>query len=150
MPRPNAQGKKILDDAVRSFVRDVLGCNCPDEVFESIGYDQPSGHPTGPIVTIGGRLIVRFIPFDTSVKDPIPFSRSIMKFLVAGRRMRDRKGYNRFRLVIVFQGGTGRYKRFIDETQRAFKGSSIDDGRAHLHFVCYTNVPLPIRKMLSF
>ncbi len=89
--------------AVVRFVRETLGCQCPDEVFEriGIGFRNKGGASQGIpdvekiILNIGNRLLVHIISGDGIEED------MVWGFLNDGRVKRDILGLNRFRLVLV-------------------------------------------------
>ena len=89
-------------DAVRHLVRDLLGCGCPEEVFDDVQVAFPArlGHRAlaGSVkLVVGGRLLVVLVAAG-SLADLEKDARTL---LVRGRATRDRCGLNRFRLVLV-------------------------------------------------
>ncbi len=95
MPKPKEM------QALKSFVRDGLGCECPDEVFSfSQVKKKPDvfrGLPIDYLVTIGDRLLVGIClseSLDNGIRE------DIKKSLAAGKQLRDSAGFNRFRLVV--------------------------------------------------
>ncbi|MDY6836889.1 MAG: hypothetical protein SWH78_02845 [Thermodesulfobacteriota bacterium] len=90
-----------MDDKKRiiEFVKGVLGCQCPDEVFEKI--DAGVGHRFGntclQTMTIGERLLIYIWP----TNDPSLVRAHLKSMLLEGMKERDQRGLNRFRAVIV-------------------------------------------------
>ena len=80
---------------IEHFVRGTLGCQCPDEVFQSISIDRSGTADDAASCTrllVGHRLLIY-------VLDAASFgvAESALADLVArGRRERDERGYNRF------------------------------------------------------
>jgi hypothetical protein len=85
---------------IPAFVRQRLGCTCPDEVFQSVSMD-PEFRVAGcadPLVRIGvgGRLLIYLMPdvAAAAVKQGLP------QVVETGVAERDRRGYNRLRIVL--------------------------------------------------
>ncbi|MDF1535916.1 MAG: hypothetical protein P1S46_05360 [bacterium] len=92
-----------------TFIRDTLGCRCPEELFRGIRneVDLTEGplfaaftsvepglvHYLDRVLAVGGRLLVAV----TRVSD----SKTVSRMLEAGRVVRDSQGFNRFRLVVM-------------------------------------------------
>ena len=121
---------------IEHFVRATLGCQCPDEVFRSVSID-PLRTADGAIgytrLLVGHRLLIYIL--DTAA---VRVTDGALTDLVAcGRRERDERGYNRFRLVIACDepasAGTA--------VQHAFNEATGSDERAHLH--CLPRALLP-------
>ena len=119
--------------AIERFVRGTLGCQCPDEVFRRVevgAFDLPGGG-TGQRLVIGDRLLIHLV----AASDPLP---RIEDLATGGRDERDRRGYNRFRLVVVMPAAAGEAAHL----QQRFNRALDDDDRAHLHVLAAD--PLPI------
>lgn len=121
---------------IEHFVRGTLGCRCPDEVFHSIKIDrQPATAGRPPLVQllVGSRLLIHVV---TTPLDGL--ANGWLEDLVdEGRAVRDRNGYNRFRLVIA-SAETG--ARPSDLEQRFARAIGSDD-RAHLHVLGRDQLP---------
>ena len=121
---------------IEHFVRGTLGCQCPEEVFQSISIDRVGTADDATSCTrllVGNRLLIY-------VLDAASFglAESALADLVArGRRERDARGYNRFRLVIACDEPASASTGF----QNAFNEAAGDDERAHLH--CLPRALLP-------
>jgi hypothetical protein len=123
--------------ALASFVRDVLGCACPDEVLRSITVDR--GHLVPGLdvevtrLDVGGRLLVWVVP--ASVTQPVPALVAVA--VDAGIAERDRRACHRFRLVLAAADPAA-----IDQPARdAFAACEQVDDRVHLHVVAVEDCP---------
>ena len=115
--------------AIRTLVRDILQCGCPDTVFKDIKIGLPSLYNTHKVnsgleLLVGGRLLIALIPF-SDVQNP---DTDIPSILDVGRKVRDEHGFNRFRLVVVGVANA--------ETRRHLQSLSASLGdRVHLHLL---------------
>ncbi len=116
---------------VKTFVRHVLGCECPDEVFAHIDC-QCNIVLNNDIVlrnkiNIGNRLLIYVVEMNSP-----DFLKNILATLVPiGINERDEKGFNRFRLVIA----TDKLDNLKDKVEKTFKALEIKDEKVHLHIV---------------
>jgi len=113
---------------IKNFVRESLGCTCPDNVFEDIRVADYSTQFTSAniIYEIGGRLIVAvLVPADW--RDT---ARRLGQLVDAGMQYRDQQGYNRFRLVIVTSDDDAN-----NRLQSAFELLVTKDEKIHLHVI---------------
>jgi hypothetical protein len=121
---------------VISFVRQTLGCGCPEEVFQTIEHQTThvfSVH--GPIVerlVIGKRLLIYLWATD----DPDEVRNKLRGFMDSGRKDRDDNGLNRFRGVIATRAVDA--IRAVADLVITQPGS---DDRIHLHVVHESEVP---------
>jgi hypothetical protein len=114
--------------SIKHFVREHLGCACPEQVFENITVTEQSGifSLANTAYEIGGRLFVAvFAPADWHV-----ITLQLDKLVVAGKQFRDRHGYNRFRLVIVTDDGDAE-----KDLKRVFDDLPGIDEKTHLHVI---------------
>lgn len=122
--------RMIDNDTIKTFVQETLGCGCPEEVFRTIDCNRAVRLSNEAVlncaITIGNRLLIYVM--EKRIAD---LDEKLLAFLVsAGKKERDSRGLNRFRLVIV-----------ADEM--AEKGSLIHmfeklqdkDGKIHLHVI---------------
>nr|BAJ06968.1 putative uncharacterized protein [uncultured bacterium] len=116
-----------------SFVREGLGCGCPDEVFSDLQIEpHPEafiGLPIDSLVRIGGRLMVAVC----ASPEWREVSGDLKQVLEAGMSLRDHDGFNMFRLVVA-----------PDEariTKQLFKFTPGLDDRVHLHVVSHSALP---------
>lgn len=118
---------------VKSFVRETLGCACPDAVFRSIETDTGGGELGGiPVLArlvIGARLLVYLLDADAVPGDAL--AERIPAALRAGRDARDQASLNRCRVVLV----TGSPPAIEAAADRALTTLPEADDRLHLHTV---------------
>lgn len=122
--------KPFANQAVRQFVRQTLGCTCPDDVFEHIASDSPaqpdeSGYDSRLLV--GNRLLIYLL----AIEDSQTLASRLPKSLAAGKQERDVRGLNRFRAVLVAADQAA----VTDSAQRIFEEFEGKDERVHLHIV---------------
>ena len=120
-----------LRQQIEPFVRDHLGCGCPDEVFRDIRLvDKPAAFALLPVdyaLEIGGRLLVVICQPARCVE----VSRHLDDLFRQASKARDQGGFNRFRLIVpaIDQGATSQ------ELESRFSALAGEDDRAHLHIV---------------
>jgi hypothetical protein len=112
---------------VKRFVRDVLGCTCPDGVFDELdcGARRVAGVDVARL-DIGGRLLVLVLDAD-AVADP---ATAVDVVLRAGLAERDAGGFNRLRLVVHGVPAAD----WCAAATRAFEARCGDE-RTHLHLL---------------
>lgn len=110
------------------FVRNVLGCGCPDEILLSVQFSRAAlGPMTAVRLNVGGRLLV-CVPediVDAEIVEQIPEICAIV------RRERDHAGFNRARLVLGESGDAGVNERIT----QAFGTAAAGDERLLLHIL---------------
>src|SRR5512134_3662633 len=82
------------------FVRDTLGCGCPDEVFQHLVVSRLppiAGRPPIVQLQVGSRLLIHIV----AAPEGATPNGWIEQLAANGRTARDRHGYNRFRLVVA-------------------------------------------------
>ena len=127
----------VPDPALIRFVRDVLGCGCPDEVLQSItvtrGRLAPEVGSDIARLDAGGQLLVYVV----QVSSTEPLDALVPAALETGLGDRDGHGFNRFRLVLATAdpGGTEAAAR------EAFGSYELPDDRVHLHVVSVRDCP---------
>lgn len=128
---------------IEHLVRDTLGCRCPDEVFRSVSmrHVPPVARQLAHTeILVGSRLLIRVVeaPADPAAGD-------WLEHLVAdGCAIRDRHGYNRFRLVIVASAPAGVAGGRTDLAAR-FERAATGDECAHLHLLTSDQLPESLR-----
>lgn len=115
---------------VRKFVRETLGCGCPEEVFDDLVLARETLWDGGPDIRtllVGNRLlIVMFATRDWSDLGVI-----LPQLVKCYRRMRDESGYNRVRLVVA----CSRPEALRASASLTFAGLPEVDERMHLHIL---------------
>jgi hypothetical protein len=117
-------------EKIKQFVQEALGCGCPEKVFRSIdckrNVELGSGVIVHSIITIGNRLLVYVVCGN------LDFVEKHLAFLVSvGKKERDSRGLNRFRLVIVMDG----FSDYGDAIRRTFGELLEKDENIHLHII---------------
>lgn len=115
-----------------ALVRGRLGCSCPEEIFDHYQVRQQvvRSMPVMEMV-MGDRLLVWMMD-GHKVSDP---RRTLAQILKAGLEERDRRGLNRFRLVVVgdFPSWENQWGHLTDAL----------DPKVHLHVLPETCSPSP-------
>jgi len=123
-PVPDRGGQKGW---VRALVRDVLGCRCPEDVFEDVECRENPGFLCGtPLrykISVGGRLLIYVLEANATL-DVI---KALPSVIDDGTAERDRRGFNRFRLVVASDDA--------DRVRTVLGGVKTPDDRVHLHAV---------------
>ena len=121
---------------LKHFVRERLGCGCPDEVFSSIRVvHNPAafnGLPVDYLVEIGNRLLIAVI----TQQDWLNINDTIEQIIDVGRLYRDSNAFNRFRLVIVTSSDDD-----MSSVQQAFDSITGKDEKIHLHLIELSELP---------
>ncbi len=120
------------------FIREVLGCGCPDEVLRSIrrtnAHELPKRSLSYDRVDVGGRLLIYLVDTRESIAQS-----TIVQLLVAGRQERDQREFNRFRLVLA-AAPSG--LSFLSElAERAVARQWAVDERVHVHVLEVDQLP---------
>jgi hypothetical protein len=118
-------------ERIRHFIQSTLGCNCPEEVSRSIDVRRnvrlSSFIVLDSAIIIGNRLLVYIVEAGTAgcIEEHLPI------LVDAGKKERDEKGLNRFRLVLVADEP--------DEVRQAAEGQFEElrgnDEKIHLHVI---------------
>lgn len=113
---------------IKNFVQDVLGCTCPDKVFEQIEErTDASSNPHTRSITIGGRLLI----YVWEVCESTGFEAGLSALLKAGRHERDARGLNRFRAVLVVEDT----QSITTQATLLFSQFGNRDERMHIHVI---------------
>jgi len=124
----------MIREQAELFIRDTLGCKCPPELFQDLTEEvELSGGPLyeafsltdkslSPLIdrvfSVGGRLLV--VVTRSFEKE------TVLRFLEAGKGVRDQMGFNRFRLVVMIPAG---------QVETLVAMPAHFDDRVHLHFL---------------
>ena len=130
------------ESEVVRFIRDDLGCGCPEDVLRSIRVDRSS--PVGATdsqavrIDVGHRLLVWVVVFED---DTGALADLVTSVVANGLDERDRLSFNRLRVVLASDGPLA-----IDEAaRRAFDACLPPDDRVHLHVVDLQSLPASLR-----
>ncbi len=120
-----------LQETIRGFAQETLGCGCPPEVFTDIEADarylaDDNSHVHRRIA-IGGRLLIYVL--ESVQADEAPYL--LRDYLYSGRQERDRMGFNRFRLVVACDDPEAARELY----QPLFDHHDSVDERVHLHLL---------------
>jgi hypothetical protein len=122
--------KKIME-----FVKGVLGCQCPDDVFEQIESHVRDlvGNTRLQTMTTGKRLPI----YIWSTNEPSLVRTHLPSMLLTGMKERDQRGLNRFRAVIASDG----VEPIGTVAREVFRDFKHKDDKMHLHVVCAHHCP---------
>ena len=120
----------IGHDSIKSFIQGTLGCGCPEEVFRSIdcrfGTRLQGGAVVSSALIVGNRLLIYVVDADDDALD----REHLALYVTEGKKERDRKGLNRFRLVVVTNAEAVR-----QQLRSIFDGLQDRDEKIHLHVI---------------
>ena len=120
-----------MENTIKKFVKETLGCNCPDEVFEHIELERDINLDNGILINakinIGNRLLVYVMEVNEEgfLQDNLHIAVSF------GKEERDKRGFNRFRLVLSGE----RIEEFKQTAYTIFNDLAVKDEKMHLHVV---------------
>jgi hypothetical protein len=121
----------IPPERIKHFVQNTLGCGCPEEVFQSIDVRRSvrlnSFITLDSAIIIGNRLLVYVAETGSAgcIEEHLPV------LVAAGRKERDEKGLNRFRLVLV-SDWPDEVRQAADRLFEELRGA---DEKIHLHVI---------------
>jgi hypothetical protein len=115
--------------SIKKFVQNVLGCTCPDKVFERIedSHVQLSASPHTRSIAIGGRLLI----YVWQVNDLEQLQEGILALLETGKNERDARGFNRFRAVLAVENP----QTVEPQAELCFTLFEGKDDRMHIHVI---------------
>lgn len=128
----------IHKDNIKLFIRETLGCTCPDEVLERIDcradVNLPGGIQLDYRINVGGRLLIFVLGIDRfdSIASALPL------LVSAGIEDRDNAGFNRIRLVLLAENPDHLRDKGFD-----LFNSLPTDEKTHLHITAKNNFPIP-------
>ena len=127
--------------AITRFVREVLGCNCPDAVFKQIkvqrGATAVRSCPADYEIRIGDKLLI--VVTSSAKLTEVSWLENV---ILEGKQARDMTGFNRFRLVVVIPEAS----RWREELLRVFDNISSRDKKTHLHVIEQEDMPILFEK----
>ncbi len=122
---------------IKKFVQETLGCGCPEEVFRSIEVQRNvrlnSFIVLNAAIIIGNRLLIYVTEAGSEgcVEERLPV------LVASGRKERDKKGLNRFRLVLAADDPE-EIRRVAGKTFEELRGN---DEKVHLHIIRKSSIP---------
>jgi hypothetical protein len=120
----------ITDEAIKAFTREVLGCDCPEEVFDKIVCEDDvqinSELTVSYRINIGDKLLIYILVLHQRYK----LGSALLKLIEAGREERNDRGFNRFRLVLVSENPDV----IKDDAYKLFEQIEKDE-KVHLHII---------------
>lgn len=125
-----------MSQVIKEFVRQTLGCDCPQEVFNFIDCQRivKIDENTKPDyqINIGNRLLIFVVMIDKtdSLKKIIP------NLVQAGIKKRNENKFNRFRLVLL----TTKTNDTAQQAKVIFN-SILTDDKTHLHIIDVNDFP---------
>lgn len=119
---------------IKEFVQKVLGCTCPDKVFEQVEHRKVDSifSPHTRKITIGGRLLIYVWEAD----DPMDLQQGLVAMLKTGKKERDDRGLNRFRAVLAVESP----QNVAPLAEQYFSLFADRDDRMHIHVVPLQNL----------
>jgi hypothetical protein len=118
------------NQAIKQFVRNTLGCSCPEQVFEYIDCRKAVNIDDNIVldyeINIGNRLLI----FVAGVGGLDSLGSVLPKLVHGGLNKRDQRSFNRFRLVLLTAAPDD-----IEQPAEKIFSSLIADEKAHLHVI---------------
>jgi hypothetical protein len=125
-------------ERMQHFIRETLGCGCPEEVLQWIECSHSQPVPEHSLlltrIDVGGRLLVYVVEGDEAPESAVE---ALPALVAAGLAERDRAGFNRLRLVVASDDP----ETIGPLAERAFADSAPQDDRIHLHVVAGGELP---------
>jgi len=129
-----------LQARIKDFVQGALGCQCPEDVFQTLdcvhNFTAADGSVVNARINVGNRLLVYVVEMNEGMGTD--YIRGILR---EGRQERDRRGFNRFRLVLCTNDRESALSMIRDITHSADGyGSSFElavglDEKVHTHIL---------------
>jgi hypothetical protein len=116
-------------EKAKCFVRDTLGCQCPDSVFDRIDYQENADILGKDAIVkrllVGNRLLIYVLEIDDAINLPILLPRLVKN----AKSERDSQGYNRLRVVIAAENAV----TILPVAESLFAEIEDIDPKVHLH-----------------
>ena len=115
---------------IKAFVKGSLGCTCPDDVFDVVDdvgdVEIASGLSLLHKITVGNRLLIYVYEADSigNLKEHVPI------LVRHGNEEKTRRGYNRFRLVLLSDAIGA-----VRPIAKPLFESANDQENTHLHII---------------
>ena len=126
----------IKTENIKAFVRQTLGCACPEEVFKRI--DCQSNIKLNDNILLSSKINVgnKLLIYVVEINDQDFIRRTLPNLVEIGKKERDSSGFNRFRLVLA----TNKLNKIKEVADVTFKTIDKDD-RIHLHIISKNDSP---------
>ena len=126
-----SESSERLKENIKTFVKETLGCQCPDEVFEQIEHERSIQIYEDILldsrINIGNRLLVYVIKTNSEQF----IVNNLESIVICGVVERDARGFNRFRIVIE----TAASCKLHNMAHSVFSSIKNKDEKTHLHIV---------------
>lgn len=128
----------IRASRLRDFIRETLGCECPEQVLRTIHKDPPEDTTIPPAtstrIAVGGRLLIQMVRVGRDAADVWP---QLARYVRSGQIERDREGFNRLRVVVIVDDPDDLLPPVAAIASIAYE---LDD-RVHLHVMTEATGP---------
>ena len=132
-----AEERRVNVPVLKRFVREVVGCTCPDEVFKRVEVKMGStairSCGADYEINVGGRLLIVLSSEPVAALSPM----LLEKVMAEGRKARDDGKFNRFRFIVQADKASEAGKELL----RAFEGLARKDEKIHLQVIPRREVP---------
>ena len=132
-----AEERRVNVPVLKRFVREVVGCTCPDEVFKRVEVKMGStairSCGADYEINVGGRLLIVLSSEPVAALSPM----LLEKVMAEGRKARDDGKFNRFRFIVQADKASEAGKKLL----RAFEGLARKDEKIHLQVIPRREVP---------
>ena len=120
-----------MKDSIIKFVKQTLGCQCPDEVFSHIECEQDI-HLDNDIVlnariNAGNRLLIYIV----EASDVLFIKENLSSMIKGGKKEQEKQGFNRFRLVLACDNAN----LLSPDADKLFDELKAGDDKMHLHLI---------------
>jgi hypothetical protein len=118
-------------ERIKHFIQHTLGCSCPEEVFQSI--DVRSNLRLSSFITLDSAIIIgnRLLVYIAEAGSAGCIEEHLPVLVAAGKKERNEKGLNRFRLVLVADNP----EEVRQIAVRQFEELRGNDEKVHLHVI---------------
>jgi hypothetical protein len=128
-------------ERIKHFVQTTLGCTCPEEVFRSI--DERRNVRLNSFIVLDSALIIgnRLLVYIVGTESEGCMEEQVPVLVDAGKKERNEKGLNRFRLVLV----TDEPEAMRRAAEKLFEELRGTDEKIHLHVIGRDDMPFNVQ-----
>ncbi len=134
-------------ESIRFFVKNILGCQCSDDVFRSIKREaKVKLEPeimVDHVLVIGNRLLIFLFMLSNHASDNL--EQILPKLIAHGRARRDKELLNRFRLVLISKNP----HELETAATKIFNETIGTDEKTHLHILSEIDLAMELLKLLQ-